>query len=90
MITRIKVPPFIATIGMFGIVRGAAFLLTDGKNVVGNIPQNVREVLRMVGNGSLLYRIDKDDHYQLVYQTPGETAEILLTNDQLFKPIACP
>lgn len=57
LITKIRVPPFIATIGMFGIVRGAAFLLTSGKNVVGDIPPDIRESLRSVGNGSLLYRI---------------------------------
>ncbi len=57
LVARLRIPPFIATIGMFGIVRGAAFLLTDGKNVVGDIPSVVRESLRAVGNGSLLYRI---------------------------------
>ena len=46
LVAKVKIPPFIATIGMFGIVRGAAFLLTDGKNVVGNIPSAVRETLR--------------------------------------------
>lgn len=57
LVAKIKIPPFIATIGMFGIVRGAAFLLTDGKNVVGNIPAEIREVLRSIGNGSLLYNV---------------------------------
>ncbi len=57
LIAKVKVPPFIATIGMFGIVRGAAFLLTDGKNVVGDLPATVRESLRSIGNGSLLYNI---------------------------------
>lgn len=55
LIARVRIPPFITTLGMFGIIRGAAFLLTDGQNVVGNIPANVRESLRAVGNGSLLY-----------------------------------
>ncbi len=55
LVARIKVPPFIATLGMFGIVRGAAFLLTDGQQVVGNLPSALREVLRSIGNGSLLY-----------------------------------
>lgn len=55
LVAKIKVPPFIATLGMFGIVRGAAFLLTDGQNVVGNLPQNVRESLISFGNGSLIY-----------------------------------
>lgn len=55
LIARIKVPPFIATLGMFGIVRGAAFLLTDGQQVVGNLPDSLRSVLRAIGNGSLAY-----------------------------------
>lgn len=57
LIARVKVPPFIATLGMFGIIRGVAFLLTDGQQVVGNIPANVRDVLSAIGNGSLLYNI---------------------------------
>ncbi|MDZ4767268.1 MAG: ABC transporter permease [Chloroflexota bacterium] len=57
LITRVKVPPFIATLGMFGIVRGAAFLLTDGQNVVGDLPAALRDSLRAIGNGSLLYSL---------------------------------
>jgi ribose transport system permease protein len=57
LITRVKVPPFIATLGMFGIVRGAAFLLTDGQNVVGDLPAALRDSLRVIGNGSLLYSL---------------------------------
>lgn len=57
LIAKVKVPPFIATLGMFGIIRGAAFLLTDGQQVVGNLPNNLREVLRDIGNGSLVYNI---------------------------------
>ncbi len=59
LIAKIKVPPFIATLGMFGVIRGVAILLTSGKNVVGDIPQNVRNDLSSFGNGSLLYRIPK-------------------------------
>lgn len=55
LITKANIPPFIATIGMFGVVRGAALLLTDGQNVIGNIPAEVRESLRFIGNGSLIY-----------------------------------
>lgn len=55
LVTKARIPPFIATIGMFGVVRGAALLATDGQNVVGNIPSTVRESLRLVGNGSLVY-----------------------------------
>jgi ribose transport system permease protein len=57
LIGRIRIPPFIATLGMFGIVRGAAFLLTDGQQVVGQLPDTLREVLRVIGNGSLIYLI---------------------------------
>jgi ribose transport system permease protein len=57
LVARIKVPPFIATLGMFGIIRGAAFLLTDGQQVVGNLPSELRASLSSIGNGSLLYYI---------------------------------
>jgi ribose transport system permease protein len=57
LIGRVKIPPFIATLGMFGIVRGAAFLLTDGQQVVGQLPDSLREVLRAIGSGSLVYYI---------------------------------
>jgi ribose/xylose/arabinose/galactoside ABC-type transport system permease subunit len=57
LIARIKVPPFIATLGMFGIVRGAAFLLTDGQQIIGNLPDNLQAVLRSIGSGSLLWYI---------------------------------
>lgn len=57
LIARVRIPPFIATLGMFGIVRGAAFLLTDGQQVVGNLPDTLRQVLRGIGNGSLAYWI---------------------------------
>ncbi|MBL8117462.1 MAG: ABC transporter permease [Anaerolineae bacterium] len=57
LIARVKVPPFIATLGMFGIVRGAAFLLTDGQQVVGGLPNQLQSVLRSIGSGSLLWYI---------------------------------
>jgi ribose transport system permease protein len=57
LIGRVKIPPFIATLGMYGIVRGTAFLLTDGQQVVGQLPDNLRGVLRAIGSGSLVYLI---------------------------------
>ena len=57
LVARIKVPPFIATLGMFGIVRGAAFLLTDGQQVVRGLSAELRQALRSIGNGSLLYHL---------------------------------
>jgi ribose transport system permease protein len=57
LVAWVKVPPFIATLGMYGIVRGAAFLLTDGQQVVGGLPQNLRDSLSSIGNGSLIYSV---------------------------------
>lgn len=57
LIARVKVPPFIATLGMFGIIRGVAYLLTDGQQTVSNIPIAVRDTISAIGNGSLLYNV---------------------------------
>jgi ribose transport system permease protein len=50
LIARVNVPPFIATLGMFSIARGAALLLSGG-NTVSLLPPN----LGSFGNGYLLY-----------------------------------
>jgi len=48
LISRLKVPPFIGTLGMFGVARGAAFLLAGGTTVpVKN------EYFAILGNGSI-------------------------------------
>ena len=83
LIAKIKVPPFIATIGMFGIIRGAAFLLTDGQNVVGNLPAVVRDSLRLVGNGSLLYTIPGDSNIYWFSQPADLATEQLRTIQRL-------
>jgi ribose transport system permease protein len=49
LISKLKVPPFIGTLGMFGVARGAAFLLAAGTTVpVANI------YFSGLGNGRLL------------------------------------
>lgn len=48
LISRLKVPPFIGTLGMFGVCRGAAFLLAGGTTVP---VQN--SWLAALGNGTL-------------------------------------
>lgn len=58
LVAKIKVPPFIATLGMFGIIRGAAFLLTDGQQVVGGLSSELRAALSTIGNGSLLFYVE--------------------------------
>ena len=49
LIARLKVPPFIGTLGMFGVARGVAYLLAGGTTVpVDNAP------LAWIGNGDVL------------------------------------
>lgn len=50
-ITRLKVPSFIATMGMWGICNGVTLFLTDGFMPVMGAP----EVINKIGNGFLLY-----------------------------------
>jgi ribose transport system permease protein len=50
LIARLNVPPFIVTLGMFGIARGAGFLLSGGMPVPVQI-----EGLGRLGNGYLFY-----------------------------------
>ena len=38
LISRLRIPPFIGTLGMFGVARGAAFLLAGGTTVPVRIP----------------------------------------------------
>jgi predicted ABC-type sugar transport system permease subunit len=50
IIARLKVPSFIVTLGMLGIARGFALILTGGPPVGGQPP-----AIGMLGNGYLLY-----------------------------------
>lgn len=50
LVARVKVPPFIGTLGMGGIVTGAAFLLSGGYPVAQQPPY-----LGQLGNGYFLY-----------------------------------
>ena len=49
LITRGKLPPFIATLGMMSVARGAALLFTDGRPISG-----FSEALRWLSTGRLL------------------------------------
>lgn len=49
IVAKLRVPPFIVTLGVSFVARGAAWLLSDG-NVVGGQPQGLRDL----GNESLL------------------------------------
>jgi ribose/xylose/arabinose/galactoside ABC-type transport system permease subunit len=50
VITRFKVPPFIATLGMFGIANGLALKISQGYPMTG-LPDKLPEL----GNGYILY-----------------------------------
>lgn len=48
MVARLRVPPFIGTLGMYGVARGAAYLLAGGTTVPVSNP-----ILSFLGNGNL-------------------------------------
>lgn len=48
LIARLRVPPFIGTLGMFGVARGVAFLLAGGTTVPVN-----NAALSWLGNGTI-------------------------------------
>ena len=50
VIARLRVPPFIVTLGMFGIARGTGFLFSGGMPVPAQV-----EGLGKIGNGYLAY-----------------------------------
>ncbi len=80
IIARLKVPPFIVTLGMSFIARGAAFLLSGG-NVVGSQPPGVRSF----GNEALLYVISGEGGGIYFFQKPDVTGEALRQLDRVFQ-----
>lgn len=48
MIARLRVPPFIGTLGMYGVARGVAYLLAGGTTVPVN-----NDALSWIGNGEI-------------------------------------
>lgn len=48
LITRLWVPPFIATLGMMGVARGLALILSDGQPIYG-----LPEGYKLIGRGKL-------------------------------------
>lgn len=80
IIARLKVPPFIVTLGMSFIARGAAFLLSGG-NVVGSQPPGVRSF----GNEALMYVISGETGGVYFLQRPDVTGEALRQLDRVFQ-----
>lgn len=48
LIARLRVPPFIGTLGMYGVARGIAYLLAGGTTVPVSNP-----ILGLIGNGTI-------------------------------------
>lgn len=61
IVAKLKVPPFIVTLGVSFIARGAAYLLSGG-NVVGGQPQGLRDL----GNEALMY-LQRGDETKLYF-----------------------
>ncbi len=80
IIARLKVPPFIVTLGMSFIARGVAFLLSGG-NVVGNQPPGVRSF----GNEAMLYVVSGEGGGIYFLQRPDVTGEALRQLDRVFQ-----
>jgi ribose/xylose/arabinose/galactoside ABC-type transport system permease subunit len=69
LVARVKVPPFIGTLGMGGVVQGAAFLLSGGYPVAQQPPY-----LGQLGNGYVLY-IRPDHGVSFFSPPPGLSSQ---------------
>lgn len=65
LIARLRVPPFIGTLGMYGIARGVGFILSGGQPVTVQV-----RGLGQIGNGYLLYYYP-DVGFTLLNPPPG-------------------
>jgi ribose/xylose/arabinose/galactoside ABC-type transport system permease subunit len=72
IIAKLRVPPFIVTLGMAFIARGAAYLLSGG-NVVGSQPPGVRSF----GNDALFYFVPGEGGGLYFVQRPSVAREQL-------------
>jgi ribose transport system permease protein len=65
LIARLRVPPFIGTLGMYGIARGVGFILSGGQPVSIQL-----RGLGQIGNGYLLYYYPQSG-FTWFYPPPG-------------------
>jgi ribose/xylose/arabinose/galactoside ABC-type transport system permease subunit len=78
IIARLKVPPFIVTLGSSFIVRGMALLMSENTTVIGMPPG-----LRAYGNNALFYRIGGEGGGLHVFDRPEVTGEMLRRMDAI-------
>ena len=78
IIARLKVPPFIVTLGMSFIMRGVALLLSENTTVIG-LPRGVRDY----GNESLMYFVRGDGGGLYFFSRPELTGDMLRRLDRI-------
>ncbi len=78
IIAKLKVPPFIVTLGTSFIVRGMALLMSENTTVIG-LPRGVRDY----GNESLMYYIRGDGGGLHFFQKPEVSVELLRRMDRI-------
>ncbi len=79
VIAKLKAPPFIATLGMYGVAKCVAFLLSEGQTV-GRQP----DLLGQLGNNYLIY-LAPGKPASFFYPPPG--ADLRLTTGLLTIPL---
>jgi ribose transport system permease protein len=80
IIAKLRIPPFIVTLGMSFIVRGISFLLSGG-NVVGGQPPGVGQL----GNESLFYLISGPNGGLYFFNKPDVTGDALRQLDRVLQ-----
>jgi ribose transport system permease protein len=83
VITKFRVPPFIATMGMFGIANGLALRISQGYPMIG-----LPDVLPSIGNSYLLYVHPGD--FVSFFAKPGNFADNRVRELLRFLPISLP
>ena len=78
IIAKLKVPPFIVTLGTSFIVRGIALLLSENTTVIG-LPRSVRDF----GNNALIYRIRGEGGGIYFLDRPEVSGELLRRMDRI-------
>jgi ribose/xylose/arabinose/galactoside ABC-type transport system permease subunit len=79
VIAKLKAPPFIATLGMYGVAKCVAFLLSEGQTV-GRQP----DILGQLGNNYLIY---VSPNQPLTFFNPPAGADLRVTMGLLTIPL---
>ncbi len=78
IIAKLKVPPFIVTLGTSFIVRGMALLMSENTTVIG-LPSGIRNY----GNESVMYYVRGEGGGFYFFERPEVTVELLRKMDRI-------